>query len=107
MPGEMARFVREDSDAATCLVVTGEVDLANIDEFNEQLTRLVDDAHSPAILDLRQLAFFDSTALNAVVRAHRRAEAQGVRLFVWPSPMARRVINITGLESWLNLDGHS
>jgi anti-anti-sigma factor len=85
--------------------VEGEVDLSNIDEFTEQLERLVDDAHSPVVVDLRALSFFDSTALNAVVGAHRRADAQGVQLWVWPSPTALRVIHITGLDTWLNLGG--
>ncbi len=103
MAEPMASFRREDADHATCLVVEGEVDLANVDEFDEQLARLVDDAHSPAILDLRGLTFFGSTALGVVIVAHERAEAHGVQLLIRPSPMVLRVVHITGLDSQLHL----
>ena len=103
MAEPMARFVRCDADNAACLVVEGEVDLANVDDFKRRLTRLVDDAHSPAILDLRRLSFFGSTALNAVIVAHQHAETQGVQLCIRPSPMVLRVIHIAGLDNTLHL----
>ena len=95
--------MREDDDEATRLVVAGDVDLANVDEFNQHLARLVDDAHSPAVLDLRQLTFFGSTALNSVLVAHQRAVAENVQLVIRPSPMVLRVIHICGLDIMLHL----
>jgi anti-anti-sigma factor len=103
MAKPLVHYIREDDDAVTRLVVVGDVDLANVDEFNEHLARLVDDAHSPAVLDLRRLTFFGSTALNSVLVAHRRAEAEGVQLVIRPSPMVLRVIHICGLDSMLHL----
>ena len=76
MAEAFAHDTRADDNAATRLIVAGDVDLANVDEFTEQLTRLVDDAQSPAVLDLRQMTFFGSTALDAVIVAHQRAEAR-------------------------------
>src|SRR5436189_31792 len=107
MTAPTARFMRYDADNAPCLVVEGDVDLANVDEFNGHLTCLVDEAHSPAILDLRSLSFFGSTALSAVIVAHQRAEARGVDLVIRPSPVVVRVIRITGLDSTLHLGSHS
>ena len=102
MAESAARYTREDSDAA-CLVVAGDVDLANVDELTEHLACLVDDARSPAVLDLREMTFFGSTALTAVLVAHERAEAQGVQLYIRPSRMALRVIAVTGLDGVLNI----
>ena len=72
MAEPMARYGREDTGAAPRLVVVGEVDLANVDEFSDHLACLVDDANSPAVLDVRGLTFFGSNALNAVLVAHKR-----------------------------------
>ena len=103
MTEQVAQYTRADCDKAPCLVVAGDVDLANVDEFTAHLTRLVDDAHSPAILDLRAMTFFGSTALDAVIGAHQRAKARGVQLRIRPSPMVLRVIHITGLDNTFNL----
>jgi anti-anti-sigma factor len=103
MADREARFVRCDTDNVPCLVVDGDVDLVNVDTFNRYLTHLVADAHSTAVLDLRSLTFFGSTALNAVIAAHQCAEAHRVHLLVRPSPMVLRVVHAAGLDSWLNL----
>ena len=97
-----ARYTREDKDVA-CLVVEGDVDIANVDEFKEHLAQLVDDAESPAVLDLRRLTFFGSTALSAVLDAHERAGTRSVQLLIRPSPIALRVIRATGLDHVLTI----
>ena len=102
MAESAARYTREDDNVA-CLLVEGDVDIANVDEFIEHLAQLVDDAQSPAVLDLRRLTFFGSTALSAVLDAHERAETRGVQFLVRPSPIALRVIRATGLDDVLNL----
>jgi len=98
-----ARYERADGDNTTYLVVEGEIDLANVCEFNRHLARLVGEARSPAVLDLRGLTFFGSTALNAVIAAHTCAETRGVQLRIRPSPLVLRVIHVAGLDSTLHI----
>ncbi|WP_406193524.1 STAS domain-containing protein [Kitasatospora sp. NBC_01560] len=56
-------------------------------------------AAEPALLvvDLAPLAFADSACLNALLRAHRDAEAAGVWFVVaGPGPQLQRLLEITG-----------
>ena len=75
----------------------------HVDEFSTHLAQLVGDAQSPAVLDLRRLKFFGSTALNAVLEAHERAETRGVQLLIRPSPIALRVIRAARLNDVLKI----
>ncbi|HWG99864.1 MAG TPA: STAS domain-containing protein [Pilimelia sp.] len=77
--------------------VTGEVDLATADTMfatatRQQVARLT--------LDLRQVSFFDSAAINALIRIVDRFP-QG--LTVLPSTQVHRVLDLAGLsdQPWL------
>lgn len=85
-----------DGDRTT-VTVTGEVDMSTADAMFRAAT--ADDA-SAAILDLRQVTFFDSAAIHALLRL---AEFYGARLTVLPSAQVRRVLEISGLagQPWL------
>jgi stage II sporulation protein AA (anti-sigma F factor antagonist) len=82
------------------VVVAGEVDMstagAMIDATTEEKARRL-------TLDLRQVTFFDSAAIHAVVQlADRFADG----LAVLPSRQVRRVLEISGLgdQPWLRPD---
>lgn len=75
------------------VVVTGEVDMATADTMRE--TAL----HRPAarlVLDLRAVTFFDSAAIQAVIRI---AERYPGTLEVLPSRQVHRVLEIAGLTT--------
>jgi anti-anti-sigma factor len=49
-----------------------------------------------------ELSFMDSSGLGALHRARRRALKEGGTLVVSrPSPMVSRVLEITGLDTWI------
>ena len=85
------------TDDRVVVTVTGEVDMSTADAMFQAATK---DAVRGATLDLRQVTFFDSAAIHALLRL---AERYGAELSVLPSPQVRRVLEISGLSSqpWL------
>jgi anti-anti-sigma factor len=79
------------------VVVTGEVDMATADAMFQAATR---EPANELTLDLRAVTFFDSAAIQALVRLTDRIP----RLTVIPSRRVRRVLDIAGLgdQSWLS-----
>ena len=80
------------------VTVTGEVDMATADAMVHAATA---NEKPSATIDLREVTFFDSAAIHALLRL---AERYGERLTVLPSPQVRRVLEISGLatQAWLS-----
>ena len=55
------------------------------------------------VADLTGVTFFDSSALNVVLRAQRQAGEQDVELAVVPSAAVARVIELTGVAEHLSV----
>ncbi|GAA2622771.1 STAS domain-containing protein [Paractinoplanes durhamensis] len=86
------------ADGIATVTVTGEVDMSTADAMVRAATK---DAAPAATLDLRQVTFFDSAAIHAVLQL---AEQLGSGLTVLPSTQVRRVLEISGLagQPWLS-----
>ncbi len=57
---------------------------------------------SPVIVDLSDLTFLDSSGITALVMARNRMAEEGNELVLArPHPIVRRVLEVTGLGSWL------
>jgi anti-sigma B factor antagonist len=94
---------RVDGDVAH-LVLTGEFDLAGVQEFQDAIARLEGEHPKAMLIDLSGLSFMDSSGLRALVMADERARAAQRRLaIVAGPPQVRRVFEITQLEQRLNL----
>ena len=98
-----ASFRRIDRPGAVCLVVAGAVDLSDLHRFHQEAAALIADAHSPAVIDLRDVTFFNSTGIGALVTAKQAAESQGVHLIVDAPAHVRRVLEITGTAEFFDL----
>lgn len=58
------------------------------------------------MLDLSDTAFIDSIGLGVFVRPFKRLRYQGAELVLRsPRPNARRILNITGLDRVMTVDG--
>lgn len=80
------------------LVVRGEIDLVNADDFRERIESLLDEGGSPTLVDLSAVSFIDSSGVAALVAARGRADSAGIELvLVDPSPQTRTVLEVTGL----------
>lgn len=78
--------------------VTGELDLANADELDQRLAR----EDCPMLLDLRDVAFMDGSALRVLLRHRDRCAEQGKELqIVAVSRPVRRVLELSDLHDLL------
>lgn len=91
-------------ERATVIAVSGELDLASSPALQEELDRVAASDSEVLIIDLRELDFMDSTGLSVLVRAHQRAEEQGLELaMVKGSQQVQRLLNLTGVADRLRL----
>ena len=103
-PGNFDVATHRDGPA---LVVAprGEIDLATIDLVREAVER----EHQPAenfVLDLREVAFMDTSGLRYVLELQARAERESFAVQLVRGPSAvQRVFEVAGLEQrlpWLD-----
>jgi len=92
---------RSDSASGPVLSVIGEIDMSVAAEFADALHRVIDDARSPAYVDLTGVTFFDSSGISALCAARRHAEYSNVVLVVHPSRQVRSTVEIVGLADML------
>jgi anti-sigma B factor antagonist len=80
------------------LALAGELDIATVPELDAMTERVCADGAGELVLDLRELAFIDSTGLRAILRAREQCEAHRCQLFLTPGPPAvQRLFELTGL----------
>jgi anti-anti-sigma factor len=92
---DLVRVERIAGDGVSILVVDGEIDLSNADEFEQELRAV---AGAPRlIVDLTLCTYIDSSGLNALVRATHRPGDEGAFAVV-AGPETRRILEIAGLE---------
>ena len=84
--------------------LSGELDIAAIDELDAHLEEIERREPSLIVLDLRELSFIDSSGLRSILKAHARARDGRWRLALveGPEPI-QRVFQITGLDRQLTI----
>ncbi len=94
-----------ERDGRAVVLVRGELDLATAPDLDEVLGEL-QEAGREVVVDLRELAFMDSSGLRTLVSAHARAEAGAPAFSVvrpLPDGPIARIFAIAGVESVLRL----
>jgi anti-anti-sigma factor len=82
--------------------LVGELDLSTVSQFLVALDDAIDAEPQIVELDLRALAFMDSSGVGAYVDAFRRARAKDVSLVIGArSPAVERVLELSGVEEAL------
>ena len=78
--GEVTRTLaisRSVDDGTSIVVVVGEIDMANAPIFERRLSEAVEDTETCSIVvDLNQVTFMDTTALNALVHCFERQRSR-------------------------------
>jgi len=88
-------------DRCTVVRVQGDIDVVSRTRFEETLFKVVD-ADEPTVVDMREVTFCDSTGLNALVAANRRAGQRGTHIaLVALPPRVQRVFRITGIDKFI------
>jgi anti-anti-sigma factor len=90
-----------DPDGTPVLRVSGQLDISNASTLEDALMKAAEAKSRTIVFDLAELEFMDSAGISVLVRA--RSEVGEVRLRN-PSPIVRRLIEITGLAEILPSD---
>lgn len=86
------------------VVVSGELDLASGPVLEQELDGVHEAGSQLVILDLRELAFMDSTGLGVVIKAHAKAQESGRRLCLVKGPeQVQRLLSLTGVADRFDL----
>jgi anti-anti-sigma factor len=95
--------VSTDGDRAT-VALRGELDLSGVDRARQAIEEAEKSSASLLVLDLSELDFIDSTGLEVMLRAARRAHDSGRRLIVArPSRYVRRLLELTAIDQSLDI----
>src|SRR5438128_823303 len=99
--------VAGERDSVT-VTFRGELDLSGVESARAAIAR-AEEMAGMLVLDLAQLTFIDSTGLEVILRAARRAEETGRRLVVArPAPYVKRLFELTAIDQSLDIvDGIS
>jgi anti-sigma B factor antagonist len=85
----------------TCVVsLAGELDSSNVDTVSERLATVVADRPERVIFDLAGLRFMDSAGIAVLIRTAADVDTVQIRD---PSPIVKRVIEVTGLSDVLRI----
>jgi anti-sigma B factor antagonist len=89
--------------AGLTLSIEGELDIRTIAQLSDRLAEALDNGAHELTLDLRELAFMDSSGLRLLIEFHDRSREEGWRLtLVAPEQeMAALVLRSTGADQAL------
>jgi anti-sigma B factor antagonist len=99
MTGLEITKVRVD-DSWVSLAVSGEIDLATVDQLEKEVKATLDSDSGNLVIDLSSAGFMDSTGLRALVMADRSFRDSGRKfaLVISNGPISR-LIELSGVES--------
>jgi anti-sigma B factor antagonist len=91
--------------AQTVLALTGEIDIANVDEVAESVRAEL--AAGPVLVDLAELSFIDSSGLRMLAELVRDSREAGWSLTIGRdlTQAVRRLLEITGMIELLPFAG--
>jgi anti-anti-sigma factor len=88
----------ESAGDGVILAVGGEIDIANADEFSDQVRGLMDGAEGEIVLGFQDCGFIDSTGIRALIMLARELRTRGQTLVIAGlNGGPRRVFEIAGL----------
>jgi anti-sigma B factor antagonist len=95
--------VSTDGERAT-VALRGELDLSGVDRARKAIEEAESGNAPLLVLDLSELDFIDSTGLEVMLRAARRAQDEGRRLIVQrPSRYVKRLLEMTAIDQSLDI----
>jgi anti-anti-sigma factor len=86
------------------VTLTGELDISNVERFEQELMELEQPRPPLLVLDLRSVRFIDSTGLSLLLNADARARRQSRHVtIVSGSGAARRIMRTVALDQILDI----
>ncbi len=91
-------------DDYAILTLKGEFDTFYCPRFQEEVEALLEQGLSHVILNMRLVKFINSTALGAVIKAHKRCRAEGGDLLVaGASKFVQKVVSSLGIDQLIQM----
>ena len=98
---EIAIDTRIDPTGVPIVVLSGELDSSNVSSLETAVESITARHPERLIFDLSGLRFIDSAGIAVLIRAAARVNAVSLRN---PSPIVRRVVEVTGLSGVLPIE---
>lgn len=95
-PGPEFSVTRRRAGEAVVVVPVGDIDLATVDALEAEIGAASAEPHAELVLDLRQVAFLDSTAIRLVVQLARDVREKFA--VVRGAGEVARVFDLVGLD---------
>jgi anti-anti-sigma factor len=96
--GGLRLRVEQSGQERTIVHVAGEVDMATAPRLQECLGEL----DGNVVVDLREVAFLDSSGINALVVTRKRLTRSGGSMTLRnPKDVIARAIEVVGLRDWI------
>jgi anti-anti-sigma factor len=97
LPDEIVTSIDTDRHATT-VALRGEVDVLTVGQVRVALEEALAAGSREIVVDLRELAFIDSTGLGALILGIQRARDAGIRYRVaGPSKSVHQILALSGL----------
>jgi anti-anti-sigma factor len=100
-PAEVLIDTRVDPAGAAIVIVSGELDISNAHSLETALASITAQRPGRLIFDLSALRFMDSAGIAVLLGAAAKVDAVRLRN---PSPIVRRVVEVTGLTAVLPIE---
>jgi anti-sigma B factor antagonist len=101
---ELSWETLENGDEELHVTLTGELDISNVDRFEQELMALEQPRPPVLVLDLRSVRFIDSTGLSLLLNADARARRQSRHVtIVSGNGAARRIMRTVALDQILDI----
>jgi anti-anti-sigma factor len=99
-------ITRVDRADEVVVSVEGEVDMATAPQLTEALGAALESGRT-VVVDVAEMTFIDSQGIKALVDAHKLAGSEPLgRLVVRsPRPQVRKMLEITGLDTRIAIEG--
>ena len=99
------RVLTNESGSRVEIAIHGELDLATAPQLDTEFERVAAlEGIEVVVVDLRELAFLDSTGLEAIIKFDARSRAAGVELAVVRGPRAvERLFAVMQLDRKLRI----
>ena len=96
--GDLAAVEIQDHDGVPVAVISGEVDISNVDDITRRLMTLPNSAPG-LVVDLRLVVYMDSTGISLLhdLAGRMRERSQQLIVVCPPGSPPRRVLELTGL----------
>jgi anti-anti-sigma factor len=86
------------------IVLPADIDVTNADQVGTELMQALDGSAAMLVVDMTETVFCDSSGIQMLLRAHRRATAAGTELRVATSSRSvRRVLELTGTDRVIDM----